>query len=166
MQQMLDKNDKRGRPVKTEQILAQPAKVLSRDQREFYFKNGYLVLNEFIGQDWLDRIWQVTNRFINESRNYTQSDAKFDLEPNHTAEQPRLRRLSYPTAHHEIYWEFASQGPIVDVAEDLLGPDVVFHHSKLNFKWSGGGEEVKWHQDYPYYPHTAYSVLALSLIHI
>jgi Uncharacterized protein conserved in bacteria (DUF2252) len=29
------------------------------------------------------------------------------------------------------------------VAADLLGPDVKFHHSKLNFKAPRGGEEVK-----------------------
>ena len=149
--------------MQAEQILAQTAKVLRQQQREFYFQNGYLVLDQFIDQTWLDRIWQVTNEFIDESRGLTQSDEKFDLEPDHTAEQPRLRRLSYPTAHHDLYWQFASRGPIVDVAEDLLGPDVVFHHSKLNFKWAGGGEEVKWHQDYPFYPHTAYSVLAIGL---
>ena len=26
-------------------------------------------------------------------------------------------------------------GPIADVNADLVGPDIVFHHSKLNFKW-------------------------------
>jgi len=39
----------------------------------------------------------------------------------------------------------------------------MFHHSKLNFKWSGGGEEVKWHQDFPFYPHSNPSVLAIGL---
>ena len=44
-----------------------------------------------------------------------------------------------------------------------MGPDVKVHHSKLNFKWSDGGEEVKWHQDIPFYPHTNYGVLAIGL---
>ena len=65
--------------------------------------------------------------------------------------------------YHPDYWRFASQSCITDLAEDLLGPDVMFHHSKLNFKWSGGGEEVKWHQDIQYYPHTNYSVLAIGV---
>ena len=149
--------------MKSEQILSRPAKVLSQAQRESYFDSGYVVVEDFIDQNWLQRIWTVTNGFIDESRGSTVSDDKFDLEPDHCTDAPRLRRLSYPTAHHDVYWEFASHGPIVDVAEDLLGPDVVFHHSKLNFKWSGGGEEVRWHQDYPFYPHTNYSVLAIGL---
>ena len=146
-----------------QKILGRSPRVLTASQRDFYFNKGYLVLDDFIGADWLARIWEVTNGFIEESRNVPASNDKFDLEDDHSLEQPRLRRLSYPTAHHSLYWEFASRGPIVDIAEDLLGPDVVFHHSKLNFKWSDGGEEVRWHQDYPFYPHTGYSVLAIGL---
>ena len=36
-------------------VLRQPARVLSQEQREFYFENGYLMLESFVGQDWLDR---------------------------------------------------------------------------------------------------------------
>ena len=48
------------------------------------------------------------------------------------------------------------------VAEDLLGADVSFHHSKLNFKWGGGGQEIKWHQDIQFWPHTNYSPLTIG----
>ena len=149
--------------MKPESILAHEPKVLTQAQRETYFNDGYLVLEEFISPEWMKRIWDTTNEFIEESRSYKQSDSKFDLDQGHSSETPRLRRLTSPVSHHPTYWEFASQGPIVDVAEDLLGPDVTFHHSKLNFKWGGGGEEVKWHQDIPFYPHTNYSVLAIGL---
>ena len=63
---------------------------------------------------------------------------------------------------HPVYWEFASQSILADVAADLVGPDIKFHHSKLNFKWSEGGEEVKWHQDITYWPHTNYSPLTIG----
>ena len=149
--------------MKPEQILSHPPKVLSQEQRESYFENGYLLLEKFVQDAWLERLWQVTNEFIEESRSWTASGSKFDLDPGHGPVTPRLRRLTQPVEHHPLYWEFASQGPIVDIAEDLLGPDVKFHHSKLNFKWSDGGEEVKWHQDIQFYHHTNYSVLAIGL---
>ena len=61
--------------------------------------------------------------------------------------------------HHPDYWEYASgaKSPLPDAIADLVGPDVKFHHSKLNFKWSKGGDEVKWHQDISFWPHTNYS---------
>jgi hypothetical protein len=63
--------------------------------------------------------------------------------------------------HHPDFWAYASakNSPLPDVIADLVGPDVKFHQSKLNFKWSKGGDEVKWHQDISFWPHTNYSPL-------
>lgn len=149
--------------MKSEQILAQPPRVLSQAQREFFFENGYLLLEEFVSREWLDRILEVSDTFVERSRGLTESDSMLALDPDHSAENPRLRRLIDPTEHHPLYWEYVSRGPLVDVAEDLLGPAFKFHHSKLNFKWSSGGEEIKWHQDIQFYPHTNYSVVAFGL---
>ena len=149
--------------MKPEEILSHAPKVLSQEQREAYFETGYLVLENFIGDDWLDRLWAVTNRFIDDSRSHTKSGKVFDLEPNHTAEEPRLRRISQPVALDPVYEEFGLRGPIVDLAEDLVGPNVKYHHSKLNMKWSGGGEEVKWHQDIQFWPHSNYLPLTIGV---
>ncbi len=138
-------------------------KVLTPAQRDFYEENGYLHLDGFIGQDWLDRLHEVTGRFIERSRSMSASDQLFDLEPDHRADSPRLRRITHPVEHDPVYEEFGLRGPIVDIAEDLLGPDVKFHHSKLNFKWARGGEEVKWHQDIQFWPHSNYSPLTIGV---
>ncbi len=146
-----------------EKILACPAKILNQFERKFYFENGYLLKERFVDQVWLARLREVTNRMIDESRTVSVSDDKFDIEKDHSAALPKLRRLTQPVEHDPVYWEFASNSMITDLAEDLLGPDVKFHHSKLNFKWFGGGEEVKWHQDIQFWPHTNYSVLTVGV---
>ncbi len=146
-----------------EEILSHEPKVLTQEQRQSYFDAGFLMVDRFVSEEWLERLWDVTNQFIDESQDWTKSDGKFDLEPDHNSGNPRLRRLTQPVEHHQTYWEFASRGPIVDLCEDLLGPNVKFHHSKLNFKYGDGGEEVKWHQDIQFYPHTNYNVLAIGL---
>ena len=140
-----------------EQVLAVEPKILTQRQREFYFDNGYLLLEGIIQSDWLERLRAVTNEAIEKSRKVTESDAVWDLEQGHTHDEPRLRRLSSPNDYHPTYWEFASQSIIPDIVTDLVGPDVKFHHSKLNFKWARGGEVVKWHQDIGFWPHTNYS---------
>jgi hypothetical protein len=144
-------------------ILQRPAKALTQAQRESYFRDGFIGVECLVGQKWLDQLNDVTNEFIQISRSVQGKDRRFDLEPDHSASSPRIRRLNSPVDHHETYWEFASQGPFVDVAEDLLGPDVKFHHAKLNFKWGGGGEEVKWHQDIQFWPHTNYQVITIGV---
>lgn len=140
-----------------EQVLSIPAKVLSQAQREFYFENGYILLEKIVPDDWIERLRATTDQMIEESRSITESGAKWDLEDGHNADSPRLRRLSSPNDHHPVYWDYASQSIVPDIVSDLVGPDVKFHHSKLNFKWARGGEEVKWHQDIQFWPHTNYS---------
>ena len=62
-----------------------------------------------------------------------------------------------------MLWKLLTDGPIGDVAEDILGPVVRFYQSKLNFKNPKGGTEVKWHQDKPYFPHTNDSVITIGV---
>ena len=149
------------------QILEREPKILTQAQRQQYFDHGYVGVPGLVGEDWLTPLRQVTNEFVEISRTLgskvQDKDKRFDLEPDHRPEAPRIRRLNSPVDHHEVYWAFASTGPFVDVAEDLLGPNIKFHHAKLNFKWGGGGEEVKWHQDIQFWPHTNYDVLTIGL---
>ena len=145
-----------------EQILAIEPVVLTQAQREFYFREGYLLLPGVIDPEWLQRLRDATSRLIERSRAVTTSDEIFDLEPGHTADAPRLRRVSRPVQHDPVYWEYVTRSILPDIVSDLVGPDVKFHHSKLNFKWLKGGEEVKWHYDISFWPHTNYSPLTVG----
>jgi ectoine hydroxylase-related dioxygenase (phytanoyl-CoA dioxygenase family) len=147
-----------------EQILSHPPRVLTQAQRESYFEKGYVLVENVVPNEWIERLRDVTNEFVERSRQITESDAVWDLEPDHTADSPRLRRLTSPVVQHPAYWEFASESILADVAADIVGPDVKFHHSKLNFKWAKGGEEVKWHQDVQFWPHTNYSPATIGTL--
>jgi ectoine hydroxylase-related dioxygenase (phytanoyl-CoA dioxygenase family) len=145
-----------------DEVLSQAPRILSQNQREHYFGRGYLLVERLISVDWLERLAAVTAGFVEQSREVSESGAVFDLAPGHSPDRSRLRRLKRPDERYPLYWEFAT-GPIADVAADLLGPDVVFHHAKLNFKWHEGGDAVTWHQDIQFYPHTNYGVLAIGV---
>ena len=142
-----------------EDILKVPAKVLSQSQRESYFEDGYLLVEAFIEQDWLDKLRAAIDAQVERSRGVTASDAVFDLEPSHSAGAPRLRRVSSPCDEDPVFWEYLIQSRLGDLLEDVLGPDVKFFQAKLNFKWAKGGAEVKWHQDVPFFPHSNDAVL-------
>ncbi len=138
-------------------------KVLSKEQRSRYNEDGFIVVENVVDHSWIARLLSITAEFVEKSRALSTSNGLFDLEADHSSERPRLRRLSSPADLHETYWEFMSQSPLVDVVEDLLGPDIKFHHSKLNFKAPRGGEEVRWHQDIQFWPHTNYSPLTIGV---
>jgi ectoine hydroxylase-related dioxygenase (phytanoyl-CoA dioxygenase family) len=140
-----------------------PLKVLTAEQRAAYERDGFLAIAGLVDEGWLQRLRAVIAEFVEHSRSLIESNVIFDLEPDHSAATPRLRRLVSPADLHATFWEFMSTSVIVDVVEDLLGPDIKFHHSKLNFKAPRGGEEVKWHQDIQFWPHTNYSPLTVGV---
>jgi ectoine hydroxylase-related dioxygenase (phytanoyl-CoA dioxygenase family) len=145
-----------------EQVLALPPRVLTQSQREHYFREGYILLEKIVGDEWIRKLRAATEELVERSRTVTKSDTIFDLEPAHRPDAPRLRRVSNPVEHHPVFWEYCTQSPLGDIVADLVGPDVKFHHSKLNYKWAQGGEEVKWHYDISFWPHTNYSPLTVG----
>ena len=146
-----------------EEILKNLPRFISRKQQESYFDNGYLLIENAISSQILSKLQDSTAQAIDDSRQVTQSDATWDLEPGHRSDNPRLRRLTSPNDYDDTYWAYASSETITEILSDLIGPDIKFHHSKLNFKWAGGGEEVKWHQDISFWPHTNYTPCTVGL---
>ncbi len=136
--------------------------VLTAKQVAAYHSEGYLLVPDVIDGPMLARLNAVTDDFVDRSRARSRSDSTFDLAPEHSADKPMVRRIKRPDEQHELYWEVAT-GLIADIVADLIGPDVIYHHSKLNFKWHGGDDTVAWHQDIQFYPHTNYSPLTAGI---
>ena len=128
-----------------------------------YATDGYFLLRSHIDAGWLVRLNEAMARLIDEARTAAPGDRRFDTEPNHRADDPRLRRINSPVDLDDAFAEFALDGPATDLAEAVLGPNIRFHHSKLNIKWADGGEEVKWHQDIQFWPHTDFSPLTIGV---
>jgi ectoine hydroxylase-related dioxygenase (phytanoyl-CoA dioxygenase family) len=149
--------------VKTADVLARAPLVLAQAERERYVEDGYLVVPGYVGPAWLARLRAVVADKIEASRALTASDDQFDLAPDHSAARPNIRRLRKAVDQHPELWAFATDRAVVDLVADLLGPDLRFHSGKLNFKWSAGGDAVRWHQDIQAWPHTSFSVLTFGV---
>jgi ectoine hydroxylase len=150
--------------VKIADVLSRAPLVLDQRRRERYVEDGYLVVPGHVPPAWLARLRAVVAHKIEESRALTASDDQFDLAPDHTAEKPNIRRLRKAVDQHPELWAFATDRTVVDLVADLLGPDLRFHSGKLNFKWSAGGDAVRWHQDIQAWPHTSFSVLTFATL--
>ena len=137
--------------------------MISTEQKEFYEQEGYLLLPGVVPENVLAGLNATADEFVEMSRQLTGSNRRFDLEPDHAADKPRLRRLVSPVDAHEIFRHFMLEGLAAEIAMAILGKPVRFHHSKLNFKWADGGEEVKWHQDIQFWPHTDFTPLTIGV---
>ncbi|MEM7193391.1 MAG: phytanoyl-CoA dioxygenase family protein [Pseudomonadota bacterium] len=135
-------------------ILAQSKTVLSPEQLDHYYTQGYLLFPELIDQSLLDDLRAAMCDIVEKSRMFTKSSRALDLEKGHTADNPRLRRAAYIDDEYDVFWALCADSVITDIAADLVGYDLRFRELMLNFKWAAGGSEVRWHQDFVFYPHT------------
>ena len=109
--------------------------------------------------------------WVEESRSHEESYGetidgrpRFDLEPGHTAEKAGLRRVNAPVEVSQACYEAMASSRMTDCVADLIGPNVKFHHSKINSKLPGGATAVKWHQDFPFTPHSNDDVITALLM--
>ncbi|MBV7393961.1 phytanoyl-CoA dioxygenase family protein [Mameliella sediminis] len=138
--------------------------MLSQTQKEFYDQNGYLKVEQVVTPEELAELQSVTEALINQSREVSQSDERFDLDKGHTPDQPRLTRIKLPHKQHPVYDRILKHSGVTRVLNDLLGPDTVLNTAKLNCKAPGGGAAVEWHQDWAFYPATNDTLLAVGLM--
>jgi len=146
-----------------EAIINHPPIILSQEQRKHYFSEGYTSAPAITPPELLKKTQQISLDFLEKSRELKTSNEFFDLGPNHSSQTPHVRRLRRPVDAHPFFWELATSEFLTGIAADLVGPDVKFHSAKLNYKWPGGGEIVKWHQDIPAWPHTNYSPVTIGI---
>lgn len=137
--------------------------MLTDAQVQAYHDRGYLVLERFLTPDQLATLRAATDALVEQSRRVSKSDAVFELEDDHTAEQPRLQRIKAPHAVDPRYLSIMRDERMLSVLRMLLGPALRLQNSKLNLK-SALGSPVEWHQDWAFYPHTNDDVLAVGVM--
>jgi hypothetical protein len=137
--------------------------MLTASQIAEYRERGYVVAPDVLTPSEVDDLRRVTDEFVEKSREATDHTDVFDLEPGHTADAPRLRRLKGPVRQHAVYNAALRHPGILEVVSSLIGHGLRYNGDKLNMKWSGYGSAVEWHQDWAFYPHTNDDLLAVGI---
>jgi len=138
--------------------------VLTDAQLDVYQKDGVLVVENVFDQATLDRLRAVIAEFVAGAANVKDHSEVYDLEPSHTPEQPRVRRIKTPHKLHPVFLEMVKHPKLTSILRAILGPNVRLHGSKLNMKLPHCGAAVEWHQDWAFYPHTNDDVLAIGIM--
>ncbi len=138
--------------------------MLGRDERDFYAENGYLLVENAVTPEQLERMRAIAYDLIEKSRTVAESDDVYDLDDGHGPDSPRLTRIKLPHRQDPYFWEVLKSSAMTGVLTSLLGPDTAIQTSKLNTKAPGGGAAVEWHQDWAFYPHTNDDMLAFGLM--
>ncbi len=129
-----------------------------------YRDQGYIVVEKVFDEAALDQLRRVTDSLLDRARLVTASNADYDIGPGHRPDRPVVRRIKDPHRQHPVYDAALRSPRLLDILEGLIGPDIRFDHSKLNFKPSGGRASVEWHQDWAFYPHSNDDILAVGVM--
>lgn len=113
---------------------------LSPEELTFYAENGYLILRQVLTPEGINRMreeamaaWTAEKEAFDPSRTWLQNSLLVNIH-----HQSRAIR--------DYYFE----GPLVDVAEQLIGPNLKGATSQLTFKMRGNTKPFGWHQDNGY----------------
>ena len=138
--------------------------TLGEAQGKFYSDNGYLVVEDVVGEAELDGFREAIAEFRERASLVERSDDLFDLGPGHGPDSPKLRRIKNPADRHPAFGSLMRSDRLVDIVAQLLGGTARFDHSKLNFKPPRGNAKIEWHQDWAFYPHTNDDLLAVGVM--
>jgi phytanoyl-CoA hydroxylase len=131
---------------------------------EAYRRDGVVVVPEVLNADTLQQVRGVIAELVAGAANVTEHTDIYDLEPGHTPETPRVRRIKTPHKVHSIFDEIVRSQPVIEILTQLIGPGLRLHGSKLNMKSAQYGSPVEWHQDWAFYPHTNDDILAIGVL--
>jgi phytanoyl-CoA hydroxylase len=124
---------------------------LDAAQKQQYREDGYLILENVLSRQELDDL-RAASEHIQAERERIGGAERLAVIHNVTLLDPAFER--------------ASRQPVMLAAvTDLIGPNLRLQHAKLNWKPPTIGKgEVEWHQDFPFFPHTNYDLLACMFL--
>ncbi len=136
--------------------------ALTQDQIEAFWRDGYICVPDAVTPAQLGAMRNLIAEWVEESRRHAapfgpetiDGRPRFDMGAEHSPETPALRRINNPSDLYEPYADVMRNAAVADMVADLIGPDVKFHHDKINLKLPGSNTEVHYHQDFLFTPHS------------
>lgn len=145
--------------------------LLSEADKNLFEKQGYLLYENAVTEELLRDLQSQFNDWVEQSRDYNKAYGdtvdgrpRFDLEPGHTSARPALRRVNSPVEVSGAYYQAMAESSVPEIVAELIGPNIKYHHSKINSKLPSGTTEVKWHQDFPFTPHSNDDLITALLL--
>jgi ectoine hydroxylase-related dioxygenase (phytanoyl-CoA dioxygenase family) len=138
--------------------------MLSEQDVATYHRDGVIVVPNVLDAGTVSDLRRVIAELVAAAAQVSQHNDVYDLEPGHTPQAPRVRRIKTPHKVHALFDQVIRSKPVLGILKQLIGPGLRLHGSKLNIKAAEYGSPVEWHQDWAFYPHTNDDVLAVGVL--
>ena len=141
----------------------------NKDLIDQFQRDGYILFENALTSDQLSSLNAELANWVDESKKYTQPFGKikdgrprFDLEPKtHSPENPAVRRITSPAEISEVCLDVVKDNKALDLVAEIFGPNINHLGNKINLKQPGAGTEVKFHQDFPFEPHSNEDIMTV-----
>ncbi len=132
-------------------------------------KDGFVVLETALTDSQLSLLNSELAKWVEQSRNNKKSFGKimdgrprFDIQiDTHSSESPALRRITSPAEISKVCLDVVKDNKALDLVCKIFGPNIKHWTNKINLKLPGSGTEVKFHQDFPYEPHSNEDIMTV-----
>jgi len=138
--------------------------MLSPSNVERYGRDGFTVVPNVLSEEEVAGLRSATDEIVERSRSVARHNEIYDLEPDHSAAEPRVRRIKTPDKWDARFAAIVRHPGIIACLKALWGPNIRFDSAKLNMKAAGFGAAVEWHQDWAFYPHTNDDLAAVGVM--
>ena len=135
--------------------------MLNNTQITEYHQDGYTVCPNFLTSDEVAQLLAETEKIISGNTLVDHDKDRMEMEPNQPPDGTKVRRLYEPCSYYPPFRTLSESEKLLDAVEGLIGPNILYHYSKLNMKPPEIGSVVEWHQDLSYYPLTNRDSLAV-----
>ncbi len=146
--------------------------MIEQWQIDQYHQQGFLVVEHVLTSDEIAALQHDFDQWVEESRSQSapwgdtqDGRPRFDIESDHSADHPSLRRVSSPNDISAAYRHAALQSRMAHIAGQLIGGSGTrYHHSKINSKLPHTATKVEWHQDFLFTPHSNDDIVTALLM--
>jgi ectoine hydroxylase-related dioxygenase (phytanoyl-CoA dioxygenase family) len=130
---------------------------LTTGQREQYQRDGHLLIEDLLSADAVAALGERLREYTHGGRDagaltiqVEPRVARGELSVAHPGDG--IRKIDGLVQGDDLFRHLGATSPVVDVIEDLLGPDIKLFRNSLLLKPPSVGSQKGWHQDSPYWP--------------
>ena len=138
------------------------AKLTAAEQRALYEEQGYLVVPSVLTRAELSDLRSALAEVLQRAEGLTADSPELMLARGFDG-RFHVKRVRDPIAQHRAFSALVRHSGILDLVENLIGPDIQLQQTRLNLKPRAPDSWFDWHQDYAVFPHTNFDFLVVMV---
>jgi phytanoyl-CoA hydroxylase len=138
--------------------------ALTEQQQNYWRENGYLVFEGVLSPAEVEQLRRGADALAARAAGLTESTDRFKLRAfGDTGGGKLVQQIAEPHEMGGEWMALAREPRILDVVEDLLGPNIQLYYSMFMMKPPRQGFTAPWHQDFAFFVHNRADLLACQV---